>query len=196
MLGSLRSVVVLLGCAIRLAISSAGQQLYTDLEARGSDLSPLQAKSPDPTDVLAASLETIPHHQNVCCGKDSALEDSVARADLGSLRDIASKLWGRPLLSDGRPIVLTAEFWSSEDVNGASLIKSFSDKHPLLTLWNGHLYVATASFTGGFKTTPTLRRTRPFIKSSCGIRDTPIPEQRWNSIVRPTTLGNWGDSCS
>ena len=142
MLRILRTVIVLVAWPAGVAIGCAGQQLYTDLEAHVSGLPVVVAKSHDPTNVLAASLETILHDRSICCGKDSALEDGVARADSESLQDVASKLQGRHLLSDGRPILVTAEFWPGEHVNGASLIKSFSDKHALLAFWNGHLYVA------------------------------------------------------
>jgi len=141
MLRALRSVVVLLPLAISLVIGSAGQQLYTDVEAHVSDLPLLRAKSEEPTDVLAASLETILHDRTICCGRDSALEDSLAHADPGALKDIASKLQGRHLLSDGRPIAVTAEFWPVDSVNGATLITSFSQRNALLLLWDSHLYV-------------------------------------------------------
>ncbi len=141
MLRTLRSVVVLLTLALSTGGRSAGQQLYTDLVAHVSDLPLVQAKSHDPIDVLAASVETVLHDRSVCCAKDSALEDSLERADPHSLQDVSSKLRGRHLLSDGRPIAVTAEFWPANSVNGATLIKVLSSKQALLLLWNSHWYV-------------------------------------------------------
>jgi hypothetical protein len=117
------------------------QQMYTDLEVRVSGLPVLVARSHDPSDVLLTSLDTILHDRSICCGKDSALEDSLERADPLSLKDIASKLQGRHLLSDGRPIMVTAEFWSTESVNAFRLVNTLKDKHALLMGWNSHLYV-------------------------------------------------------
>jgi hypothetical protein len=125
-----------------LAASSAyAQQMYTDLEVHVSGLPELMAKSHDPSDVLPTSLDTILHDRIICCGKDSALEDSVERADPLSLKNIASKLQGRHLLSDGRPIIVTAEFWPTEAVDALKLVHMLNEKHALLMVWNSHLYV-------------------------------------------------------
>jgi len=115
--------------------------MYTDLEARVSGLPSLMAKSHDLADVLPTSLDTILHDRSICCGRDSALEDSVARADPLSLKDVASRLEGRHLLSDGRPISVKAEFWPTEAVDAVRLVNTLNDKHALLMAWNSHLYV-------------------------------------------------------
>lgn len=118
-----------------------GQQMYTDLEARVIGLPSLMAKSHDLAGVLLTSLDTILHDRSICCGRDSALEDSVAKADPLSLKDVASKLEGRHLLSDGRPISVKAEFWPTEAVDAVRLVNTLNDKHALLMSWNSHLYV-------------------------------------------------------
>lgn len=117
------------------------QPLYTDIEVRVSGLPSLMAKSHDPADVLPTALDIILRDRSICCGRDSALEDSVERADPSSLKDIASKLQGRHLLSDGRPIAVTAEIWPPESVEALGLLKTFNDKHAFLMLWNEHIYV-------------------------------------------------------
>jgi hypothetical protein len=121
--------------------SAVAQQMYTDLEARVSGLPSLMAKSQDLADVLPTSLDTILHDRSICCGRDSALEVSVARADPLSLKDVASRLEGRHLLSDGRPISVKAEFWPTETVDGLRIVNTLNDKHALLMSWNSHLYV-------------------------------------------------------
>ena len=118
-----------------------GQQMYTDLEARVSGLPSLMAKSHDLEDVLPTSLDTILDDRSICCGRDSALEDRVARADPLSLKDVASKLKGRHLLGDGRPISVTAEFWPTEAIDAVRLVNTLNDRHALLMAWNSHLYI-------------------------------------------------------
>ena len=118
-----------------------GQAFNTDLEVRVGGLPALMARSHDPSDVLPTSLDTIFHDRSICCGRDSALEDSVAAADPLSLKDLANKLQGRHLLGDGRPIQVTAEFWPPDAVNSGRLIGALTDKHALLMEWNSHLYV-------------------------------------------------------
>ena len=118
-----------------------GQQMYTDLEVRISGLPSLMAKSHDLADVLPTSLDTILHDRSICCGRDSALEDSVEKADARSLKDVASKLQGRRLLDDGRPILVTAEFWSAGAVDALRVVNTLNEKHALLMAWDSNLYV-------------------------------------------------------
>lgn len=119
-----------------------GQAYYPDQEVRIGDLPSLTAKSRSPSDVLATSVEIILRDRKICCGKDSALEDSIQAADPGSLQDVAKRLKGRHLLSDGRPIMVTAEYWPAASVNPDQLINTLNGKHALLMEWNSHLYVA------------------------------------------------------
>jgi hypothetical protein len=121
--------------------AAEGQQMYTDLEVRVSGLPSLMAKSHDLKDVLPTSLDTILHDPTICCGRDSALEDDVARADPRSLRDVASRLQGRHLLSDGRPTSVRTEFWPTEAVDALKIVNTLKENHALLMAWNTHLYV-------------------------------------------------------
>jgi len=126
---------------VGLSCLAYGQVFNTDLEVKVSGLPALMARSHDATDVLPTVLDTIFQDRSVCCGKDSALEDSVAAADPQSLKDLASRLQGRHLLGDGRPIQVTAEFWPPDAVNSGKMISALSDKHALLMAWDSHLYV-------------------------------------------------------
>jgi len=117
------------------------QVFNTDLEVKVRGLPALMARSHDATDVLPTALDTIFHDRSVCCGKDSALEDSVAAADPESLKDLASNLQGRHLLGDGRPIQVTAEFWPPDAINSGKTISALTDKHALLMAWDSQLYV-------------------------------------------------------
>jgi hypothetical protein len=80
---------------------SAQTYYYPNQEVRIDDLSSMTAKSKHAADVLAASAETVFRDKEVCCGKNSALEDRIQMADPKSLKDIGDKLRGRQLLSDG-----------------------------------------------------------------------------------------------
>ena len=52
------------------------------------------ARSHDQTDVHLTSLATVIHDREICCGKDSALEDSAEAAAPKSLQQIAAKMAG------------------------------------------------------------------------------------------------------
>jgi len=110
-------------------------------EIHVGDLPALTAQSHDATAVLQASVETILHDKDLCCGKDSALGDAVAAADPRSLKDVAVKLQGRHLLSDGRPIKVSAEFVPAASINSGVVIQSLRDKHAMLLQWNSRIYV-------------------------------------------------------
>jgi len=117
------------------------QYNYPEQEIHVHDLPMVTAQSEHSFDVLAAALATVLHDQDVCCGKDSALEDSLERTDKKSLKDIAEKLQGRHLLSDGRPMVLTAEYLTPEQVNAGHLIYMLAANHAPLMMWNSRVYV-------------------------------------------------------
>src|SRR5690348_11936583 len=72
-------------------------------EVRVANPPSLTATDKDRTGVLTTALEIIVHDQAICCGKDSALEDSVqyaAPSDPVSLRDLVAKLQGKHAMSD------------------------------------------------------------------------------------------------
>jgi len=135
----LASRVLVLSFAVSCFVHA--QTYYPNTEIRIGDLPSLTAKSRDASDVLAASLEIIFRDKEVCCGKNSALEDDVQRADPKSLKDVATRLQGRHLLSDGRPIIVTAEYVPATSLVSGSLIGGVTNKQPLLMQWNSHLYV-------------------------------------------------------
>jgi hypothetical protein len=118
-----------------------GQVLNQDQEILVHDLPSLMARSHDPSDVLLTSLDTVFHDRDVCCGKDSALEDSALAADPKSLKDVGDRLKGRHLLSDGRPIKVTAEYVAPDAVSSGRLIRVILDQQAPLMMWNSNLYV-------------------------------------------------------
>jgi hypothetical protein len=110
-----------------------------ELEVR--NLPTLMARSHDPMDVLLTSLDTILHDHDVCCGKDSSLADSLEAADAKSLKDVADRIQGRHLLSDGRPIMVTTNYLSPTEANAGVLTTQILNQHPAIMQWNSHLYV-------------------------------------------------------
>lgn len=97
--------------------------------------------SPHSSDVLATSLATIIHNSAICCGRDSALEDSLQKADPKSLQDVAAKLNGRHLLGDGRPITVNTEFFSPDRMNAGYLVTTMTGQKAGLMEWNSHIYI-------------------------------------------------------
>ncbi len=130
-----------LACCLALGCAAQAQVLYQDQVIEVRDLPSLAARSLRSSDVLLTSLDIIIHDRGICCGKDSALEDSVAAADPKSLKDVADKVQGRHLLSDGRPIIVGATYAASDAVNSGMLITRFQGQHAALMQWNSHIYV-------------------------------------------------------
>ena len=127
---------------LALCCLAYGQQVaYPEQEIRVNDLSALTARSPHAADVLATSLEILFNDKAVCCGKNSALEDSIESADPKSLKDIANKLQGRHLLSDGRAIMVTTEYLTPDEVNAGHLITMIRNQRAALMMWNSRVYV-------------------------------------------------------
>jgi hypothetical protein len=124
---------VLANCAIA--------QSYFNREIRVSGLRALMARSHEPSDVLLTSLDILIHDKRVCCGPDSALADSVERSNPSSLKDVASKLQGRHLLSDGRPITVDAEYFEPPEINSGMLVGTLRDQRALLLQWNSHIFI-------------------------------------------------------
>ena len=127
-------------CLTVICLAQAGTYVSFQ-EVRVSSLPVLIAPSHQPTDVLLTSLATMVHDNSVCCGKDSALADDVASAVPLSLKDVAEKLQGRHLFSDGRPIMVTAEYFDSATVNARTVVTTLRDHHAMLFEWNSHMYV-------------------------------------------------------
>ena len=120
--------------------SSVSCPFFPDQEVRAHDLPLLTAPSKNTSAVLATALEITLHDKAVCCGKDSALEDAVL-SDPRSLQELSPKLQGRHLLSDGRPIVVNAEYVPRTSVNSGLVIRALLEQHAPLIEWKAHFYV-------------------------------------------------------
>jgi len=105
------------------------------------DLPSVKAQSKDAGAVLLAAVQTVLHDKDLCCGRDSALVDEVASADPSSLQSLSLKLQGRQHLSDGRPVMVTAEYLAPSAIGSGEIVGSLRSQHALLMLWNAHVYV-------------------------------------------------------
>ena len=112
-----------------------------NLELHVPNLPALTARTRDRSDVLLTSLDIIFHNHEICCGRDSALEDSAQQADPRSIKDIAAKLQGRHLLGDGRPIMVNVTDMTSSGTNPAPIVDALTNRHALLLMWKSRLYV-------------------------------------------------------
>jgi hypothetical protein len=137
----LLSIINIAAGCLDVACPAYGQSYPSIQEVKVGGLPSLMARTHEPSSVLLTSLDTIFHDREVCCGKDSALEDSAVRADPQSLNDIAAKLRGRHLLTDGRPILVAAESIEPAAINGGLLITTLRNKHALLMQWDSRPYV-------------------------------------------------------
>lgn len=117
-------------------------------EVRVPQLPQLMSRTHDLSDVLLTSLDIVFHDPGVCCGKDSALEDRALTANPLSLKEVASKIRGRQLLSDGRPIMISADLLPTSPSLDISwqIVGLLRDKQALLILWDSHLYVLYGAF--------------------------------------------------
>jgi hypothetical protein len=136
--------LLILVSGLALGQDTGGYKTYRpNQELRVPQLPALAARSRDPGDVLLTSLDIAFHDPSICCGRNSALEDRPLAADPLSLKEIASKIQGRWLLSDGRPVQVTADFLpqgGTLDISGR-IIGSLAGRHPTLIVWSSHLYV-------------------------------------------------------
>jgi hypothetical protein len=112
-------------------------------EVRVPQLRQLMARTHDLSDALLTSLDIVFHDPNVCCGRASALADRALTANPLSLKEIASKIRGRQLLGDGRPIMLSADLLPTSPSLDISwqIVGLLRDKQALLIVWDSHLYV-------------------------------------------------------
>ena len=138
------ALLIMVSCLAFGQETPGGWQVYRpNQEVRVPQLPQLMARTHDLSDVLLTSLDIVFHDPGVCCGKNSALEDRAVTADPLSLKEIAAKIRGRQLLSDGRPIMITADVLPtapSVDISW-QIIGLLRDKQALLLVWNSHLYV-------------------------------------------------------
>lgn len=131
-------------CLVAMAYSQENASypvIKANQEVRVRNVPALRARSRDRSDVLLTSLDIIFHDREICCGRSSALEDSAAGADPRSIKDVASKLQGRHLLGDGRPIMVTVVDLAPSARNPTPIVRALANQQALLLMWDARLYV-------------------------------------------------------
>jgi hypothetical protein len=89
---------------------------------------------------MMAALTIAVMDPDVCCGRNSALEDQAASAGT-SLKELGEKLRGKHYLDGGLPFSVADQFWSGASVNAENIVSSLIEQHPLLMQWNDHVFV-------------------------------------------------------
>jgi hypothetical protein len=106
---------------------------------RIANLPSLTAPSSNPAAVLATSLETVIQDKDVCCGKNSGLEDALLSAS--SLKDLSAKAQGRHVLSDGLSTNIRTEYLPQSSLNDRFLVSTLTNQQPMLIEWKSRVYV-------------------------------------------------------
>ncbi|HEY6339170.1 MAG TPA: hypothetical protein VIW68_11815 [Candidatus Sulfotelmatobacter sp.] len=151
-MAKLRVLSVLLSVACVAVFSRAQDQqanrcvFFPNQEVRVTNLALPTAPPKDTTAVIATEIEAILHDSALCCGKDSALGDFVL-SEPRSLKELAAKLQGRHLLSDGRPIQVNAEY-DPQTAISAGLISILQEQRAMLFEWRSHVYVLYGAIFG------------------------------------------------
>jgi hypothetical protein len=117
------------------------QQYFPNREVRVSNLPVRRAQSTDARETLFAALETVLNTPDVCCGKESALADTLGSVNPLSLKEVSSKLQGRHILNDGQTVTLTSEYLSPDLINADRIIASLTKQHAFVMEWNSRFYV-------------------------------------------------------
>jgi hypothetical protein len=129
-----------------LAVSCLAQDptdsctFFPNQEVHVNNLPSLTAPSKDTSAVIATAVETVLHDSTLCCGKDSALGDLV-HSEPRTLKELGTKLQGRHLLSDGRPIMVNAEYAPQASINSGSVIGALKEQRASLFEWKSRVYV-------------------------------------------------------
>ncbi len=161
-----------------MATVSAFAQFLPNQEVRVANLPLLTAPSAEASAVLATALETILPDRDVCCGKDSGLEDSVLSAP-SSLKELGAKLQGRHVLGDGLSVVVRAEYFPKSSLDPSLVITTLMDQQPMLLKWKSHIYVLYGA---------TYDETRTYWGSQFVIHKLWLLDPRYSNQRRETEL--------
>lgn len=122
------------------AQDTPGYVFHPNQEVHVTNLPARTAQSANKATVLAVALEAILQDKTVCCGKNSALEDTVLLTP-ESLKELSAKLQGKHVLSDGRSVMVNAEYVPQSSITPDLMISSLMEQHALLINWSSHFYV-------------------------------------------------------
>lgn len=181
-------VLILIGAVLASAQEGQGYAFQPNQEVRVTGLSSSSAPSSNASALLATALEIVLHDKAVCCGKGSALEDIVSSAP-PSLRELSSKLQGAHVLSDGRSVMVNAEYVSQGATTPDLIISLLLDQHAPLLDWKSHIYVLYGAV---FDETRYDDGRRQYAIKRLLLRDPRFSDQREDVVFNRET-DNWGD---
>jgi hypothetical protein len=140
------TLLLLTSCFVRSQETPAQNRFRPNQEVRVSGLAAQTATARDPAAVLKASLETILHDPEVCCGNKSALQGAVLSADPLSFKDLSTRLQGKYDLDDGRRSTVTADYVPASSITSSALLLPLLKNRASLVEWKSHLYVLYGAF--------------------------------------------------
>ena len=182
-----RVVLVCVATASAFAQEGSSYVFHPNQEVRVTGLPSLTAPSTEASAVLATALATILHDKAVCCGKDSALGDTALAASL-SLKELSASLQGRHVLSDGRSVMVSAEYVPQGSITPDLMISALLDQHALLIEWRSHFYVLYAAI---FDETVYSSGQRQFVVHKLLLLDPRFSDQRRETEFRRES-DDWG----
>ena len=130
--------------------TSQGYVFHPNQEVRIRSFPTIVADSSADSDVVAASVASAVNSPDVCCGRNSALIDQVTSISGFSLKDLGRKLRSKHYFDRGLSFTVTDQYWPGSSVNAEAIIGTLTAQHPLLTVWNGHLYVMYGAVFGEY----------------------------------------------
>jgi len=144
-------LLILISCSVNANGQSEGDTYVVrpNQEVRVASLPSVVADSTSESAVLTASVAIAAMQPDVCCGRNSALEDQMVSGL--SLKELGERLRGKHYLNRGSAILVADQFWSGASVNAENIVGSLVAQHPLLMDWNGHLYVLYGAIFDEYK---------------------------------------------
>jgi hypothetical protein len=127
-------------CLLLLNVAP-GQDYYSNQIVKINELPNYRAASTSASDVLIASAQAVFANAEICCEKNSALDDIIRPVNPRSLVDISSKLQGHYVLRDGRSVDIDAACVPASSLNSGEVISALGSKHAFLMEWNSRLYI-------------------------------------------------------
>ncbi len=143
-------LIVIMSCCVNANSQTCSYLVHPNQEVRIAALPSTVAASTSKSDVLVASVATAVMERDVCCGRNSALEDQIVAASAStgkiSLRELGERLRGKHYLDNGASIFVADQYWPAapieqNSVKPGDIISSLMAQRPLLMNWDGQLYV-------------------------------------------------------
>lgn len=140
-------ISLLIVVSLSFSLAHAQEQSYPSVvvhpnqEVTVKNLHLQLARSPGETAALAGALETILDFPQLCCGRNSSIPALPTSGRSNSLQEIATKLNGKHVLSDGRPVFVAAHYFSASAITSHQIVAFLMENQTLLVQWDSHFFV-------------------------------------------------------